>query len=238
MKVDLNVSFAHSAPIRPFRNRFMSKPLFIAFTGADDAALLPGMQALSARYPIEWGLLVDKDRAGVPLFPAAAVRAAFLAAKGLRLAAHVCGTWAREIVTGPDAAGFDPAGFRRVQVNHGFQGSDAVQVDRTGRFARRHGVRAVLQCAGPFPADAQVDWLYDVSFGTGRQPAHWPALPRAAAPFCGFSGGIGPDNVAGLLAGLDVAAGVDFWIDMESGVRMDGRFDLDSCAAVCQAVYG
>ncbi|MFV3075566.1 hypothetical protein [Niveispirillum fermenti] len=216
----------------------MPKPLFIAFTGADDAALLPGMQDLSARYPIEWGILVDRDRHGVPLFPASEVRAAFLAADGLRLTAHVCGTWAREIVTDPDTAGFDPAGFRRVQVNHGFQGSDAPQVDRTGRFARRHGMRAVLQCGGAFPADAQVDWLYDVSFGTGRRPTHWPPLPASNAPFCGFSGGIGPDNVAGLLAGLEVPAGADFWIDMESGVRRDGRFDLAHCAAVCRAVYG
>lgn len=216
----------------------MAKPVFIAFTGADDAALLPGMQALSARYPIEWGLLVDKEKEGVALFPSTGDRAAILSAPGLRVTAHVCGTWAQEIVEDPEGAMFDPAGFRRVQVNHGIQGSNDAQVARTGRFARRHGLRAVLQCGVDFPADADVDWLYDVSFGTGRKPTRWPALPDRTAPFCGYSGGIGPDNVATLLAQLEVPDGADFWIDMESGVRSNGRFDLDRCAAVCRAVYG
>lgn len=215
----------------------MACPLFIAFTGIDDAGLLPGMQALSALYPVEWGVLVDPARAGTPLFPDAATRDAFLAS-GIRLAAHVCGPLAQEIVTDPDGARFDPAGFRRVQVNHGFHGSRPDQVAATGHFARRHGIRAVLQCGGPFPADAQVDWLYDLSFGTGRQAGCWPALPDEAWPFCGYSGGINPDNVAGLLKSLDRPVPAGFWIDMESGVRREGRFDLARCEAVCRAVYG
>lgn len=215
----------------------MASPLFIAFTGIDDKGLLPDMRALSARYPVEWGVLVDPARAGTPLFPDAATCGAFLAS-GLRLAAHVCGPLAQEIVTDPDRARFDPAGFRRVQVNHGFNGASSDQVAASGHYARRHGIRAVLQCGGPFPADGQVDWLYDVSFGTGRQPGAWPALPAAVSPFCGYSGGINPDNVAGLLTALNPPAPADFWIDMESGVRREGRFDLARCEAVCRAVYG
>lgn len=215
----------------------MLQPLFIAFTGIDHADLLPGMRALSARYPLEWGVLVDPVRAGAPLFPDAETRRAFLAS-GLRLAAHVCGTPAHEIVTDPANATFDPAGFRRVQVNHGVNGSSPDQVAAAGRFARRHGVRTVLQCGGAFPADGQVDWLYDISFGTGQQPGSWPPLPPGVSPFCGYSGGISPRNVASLLTTLDLRARTDFWIDMESGVRREGHFDLALCEAVCRAVYG
>lgn len=215
----------------------MPTPLFIAFTGIDDAGLLPGLRALSARYPVEWGVLIDPARAGMPLFPDAVTCDAFLAA-GLRLAAHVCGPLAQAIVSDPLGARFDPAGFRRVQVNHGFSGSTTAQAAAAGRYARRHGVRAVLQCGGAFPADGQVDWLYDISFGTGRSGGPWPPLPVAAATFCGYSGGIHPGNVVDLLAGLDLPAGGDFWIDMESGVRSGGRFDLARCEAVCRAVYG
>lgn len=215
----------------------MASPLFIAFTGIDDAGLLPGMRTLSARYPVEWGVLIDPAKAGTPLFPDAATYNSILAS-GLRLAAHVCGPLAQEIVTYPDGARFNPAGFRRVQVNHGVDGASPDQVAATGRYARRHGIRAVLQCGGAFPADGQVDWLYDVSFGTGRQPDAWPILSAEASPFCGYSGGINPDNVADLLTALNPPTPADFWIDMESGVRREGRFDLARCEAVCRAVYG
>jgi hypothetical protein len=35
-----------------------------------------------------------------------------------------------------------------------------------------------------------------------------------------------------------VASTGPYWIDMESGVRTDDRFDLGKCRAVCDAVYG
>ena len=43
-------------------------PAYITFTGIDRADLLPGMLALSARYPIEWGVLLDLAQEGSPLF--------------------------------------------------------------------------------------------------------------------------------------------------------------------------
>jgi phosphoribosylanthranilate isomerase len=98
-------------------------------------------------------------------------------------------------------------------------------------------VRTVLQCAGAFPDETGVDWLYDVSFGTGVKPKDWPALP-AAGPFCGYSGGIGPETVVEILGRIAAPDGTPYWIDMESGIRTDGAFDLTKCEAVCRAVYG
>jgi hypothetical protein len=216
----------------------MPLPAFIAFTGVDRRELLGGMVRLSARYPIEWGLLVDADRDGREmLFPGAPVREAIHSAGRLRWAAHVCGSLARAIADGPAAPPLSLAGFQRLQVNHGFAGSTPAQVARCTAFGRAHGVRAVLQCQAAFPPDDGVDWLYDTSFGRGARPTDWPPL-APGGPFCGFSGGIGPDNVRDVLARIDAPAGVPFWIDMESGVRTDGAFDLAKCEAVCRAVYG
>jgi hypothetical protein len=212
-------------------------PAFIAFTGIDRAALLPGIRALSRRYPIEWGILLDPDQEDKPLFPDAATRAALMADRALRFAAHVCGEAARTIANDPLAATIDLAGFSRVQVNHGFHGSSATQADNVARFGRLHGVRTMLQCLDEFPDDARLDWLYDVSFGTGVRPSRWPVLP-SDGPFCGYSGGIGPDTVAGIVAAIAAPEGVLYWIDMESGVRSDGLFDLVKCEAVCRAVFG
>ncbi|UAL09325.1 phosphoribosylanthranilate isomerase [Caulobacter segnis] len=216
----------------------MQPPCFIAFTGVDHPDLLPGMLRLSARYPIEWGVLVDPAQEDKAPFPDAETRAALLAARELRWAAHVCGAAARAIVADPMSAPLAPAGVQRVQVNHGFQGSDAAQVAAARDYGRRLGVRTVLQSQGDFPAETGVDWLFDVSFGAGVRPNRWPAPPAAGGPFGGYSGGIGPDTVGDILARIAAPQGALYWIDMESGVRTDGAFDLSKCEAVCRAVYG
>lgn len=215
----------------------MQPPSFIAFTGVDRLELLSGMTRLSARYPIEWGVLIDPDQEDKALFPDAATRTALLAEPGLRWAAHICGASARDIVAAPRDTAVAVTGVQRVQVNHSFQGSAPDQIAAARDYGRRLGVRTVLQCAGAFLHDSGVDWLYDVSFGTGVKPKDWPALP-ANGPFCGYSGGIGPATVAEILARIAAPDGAPYWIDMESGVRTDGAFDLAKCEAVCRAVYG
>ncbi len=212
-------------------------PAFVAFTGVDDPGLIPGMQALSARYPIEWGILVDDAQTEKPLFPTQAERAAMLASPAIRWAAHVCGEEARRIANAPETATVDLVGFQRVQVNHSFSGSSSEHIANTVRFGRMRGIRTLLQCSTDFPDDNRLDWLFDVSFGTGMKPKAWPTLP-VSGPFCGYSGGIGPANAAATVAAIDAQPGGQFWIDMESGVRTDGYLDLTKCEVVCRAVYG
>ena len=212
-------------------------PAFIAFTGVDDPALIPDMVHLSARYPVEWGMLLDSAQEAQPLFPDESARRAMLAAPGLRWAAHVCGEQARRIANAPDTATINLDGFTRVQVNHGFSGSSESQVANVVAFGRKRGMRAMLQCLGDFPADTRLDWLFDVSFGRGNRPTVWPTLPLDG-PFCGYSGGIGPATVVETLAAIAPVAGSLYWIDMESGVRTDRRFDIAKCEQVCRAVYG
>ena len=215
----------------------MQPPSFIAFTGVDHIDLLPGMKQLAARYPIEWGVLVNPEQEDRQLFPNSATRTVLLAEPGLRWAAHICGASARDIVAAPRETPVAVSGVQRVQINHSFKGSTLDQITAARDYGRRFGVRTVLQCAGPFPDEAGVDWLYDVSFGTGLKPKDWPALPTNGS-FCGYSGGIGPKTVTEVLERIAAPANALYWIDMESGVRSDGVFDLTLCEAVCRAVYG
>jgi hypothetical protein len=211
------------------------QPAFITFTGVDRIDLIPGMQALSAHYPVEWGVLMDAGKDGTPLFPAATTRHAMQRA-GVRLSAHICGEAARAIVEGRDTD-LDLNGYARAQVNHGRSGSTESEIHQSQLFAARNGIRAALQCQGEFPDDVRVDWLYDVSFGTGVRPATWPAIGGQRG-FCGISGGLGPDNIGAILSQLAIAPGAAYWIDMESGVRSGTDFDLEKCAAVCRLVFG
>jgi hypothetical protein len=210
-------------------------PAFITFTGVDSAESIPSMQSLASQFPIEWGILIDPAQEGNPLFPTEKERSALLRA-GLRLSAHVCGVPARAIVDGRQPE-LNLGGFSRVQINHGRTGSSMQEILNSIEYGARAGVRPALQCQGPFPSIMGVDWLYDTSFGTGAQTDAWPELP-AGQPFCGYAGGLAPDNVQQNLLRMPVATGIPFWIDMESGVRTDGRFDIAKCAAVCEAVFG
>lgn len=218
------------------KQQMHERPAFIAFTGVDHPDLLRGMELLSSRYPIEWGVLVDDAQAHLPLFPDARDRACLLGKRGLRWAAHVCGEQAKLIANHPSVATVDVTGFSRVQINHSTTGSTLEQIDNAAWFGRRHGIRTMLQCSGHFPDECRVDWLFDVSFGTGITPAGWPRIPDRG-PFCGYSGGIRPDNVIEVLERIAAPKGSLYWIDMESGVRSDGRFDLEKCEAICRAVY-
>ncbi|MCG8370090.1 MAG: phosphoribosylanthranilate isomerase, partial [Proteobacteria bacterium] len=118
-----------------------ARPAFVTFTGVDDAALVKGMVELSQRYPIEWGVLIDREQAGRPLFPSAQQIDRFRSA-GVRLCAHICGIYAREIAGGlnPD---LNLAGFSRIQVNHGRAGADEDVVNAVSRYAAQQGVRGV-----------------------------------------------------------------------------------------------
>lgn len=209
------------------------KPAFITFTGVDRAELVSGMVELAAKYPIEWGILLDPAQEDKFLFPGEDERKKLLSAP-LRFSAHVCGEPARDIACGRHPE-LDLKGFSRLQLNHGSEGSDERQISNAYNYCTRHGVRLALQCQGDFPRDTRADWLFDVSFGRGVRVTEWPVV-RHNHPFCGFSGGLSPTTIKESLAGFHSVT--DYWIDMESGVRTDGLLDLEKCEQVCRLVYG
>ena len=79
--------------------------------------------------------------------------------------------------------------------------------------------------------------LLDKSGGLGIDtPIGFP--PYAHRVHVGFAGGINPDNVIDKMNIITTSSLVGkFWIDMESGVRTDDRFDLDKVEDVCKKVY-
>jgi hypothetical protein len=204
------------------------KPEFITFTGADDHTDVAGMQALSSRYPIEWAILFSTKRQGVdPRYPNTASRLLF---KGGRFAAHLCGSIAADIVHGRNYPGIGTE-FRRVQINH--QLPEAGAIAQYGRWIFR---TCIAQARGDcFPSDDSIQWLYDRSGGGGVAPARWPTHPGGDR-LVGYAGGIGPDNVLEVIKAI--SAGGPYWIDMESKVRTNDRFDLALCRRVCERVYG
>lgn len=205
------------------------KPDFITFTGADDWTDVDGMRALAQRYPIEWGVLFSHSRQGIdPRYPREGLSR--ICRSGLLLAAHLCGSYARLVMAGEEPSfPYDNGFFDRIQVNH-----PAPSVSALAAFQAGRGAQIIAQCRGEaFPAETSIGWLFDASGGRGVAPSVWPPHPGRLV---GYAGGICPDNVTQVIA--DIGATAPYWLDMESGVRTDDRFDLGLCERVCQEVYG
>lgn len=214
------------------------RPAFVTFTGVDCVELIPGLLALSARYPVEWGVLIDPEQEDSVLFPRLEERLE-VQSSGLRLSAHLCGAPAAAIAEGRPPGALHLSGFSRLQINHSRKGSSEDAIANCHRFASALGMRPALQCQQGFPDEPRVDWLYDVSFGLGHRPTRWPPLGPPSV-FCGYSGGVSADTVTSTLAALPLTEKDDrnFWLDMESGVRTNDRLDLKKCEQVSRLVFG
>lgn len=212
-------------------------PQFITFTGVDDETDPAALVQLADDYPVEFGLLFSPKRQGVePRYPQLSTIEWLVSELPLRWSAHLCGADARDVIE-RETSNHDwllhTYRFARAQIN---TADPLVEPSRIGSWAAQRNLRAILQCRGQFPRVASVDVLFDASGGRGISPAGWPFAVKTT--FCGFAGGLRPDNVAAAVAVIGTRA-ADYWIDMESGVRDErDRFSIAKCRAVCEAVFG
>jgi hypothetical protein len=218
----------------------------ITITGADDQVDPLDLVDLSDEFPlVEWGVLRSEKRRGTPRYPSDKWIHAFnTALRGLRSSHHLCGSYARAALSGSamdaDFASTIPVASR-------------VQLNGYTQFVRNGGAlkvwpvalecfAVILQCTdadavrfadlSDSDAGSEFQTLYDPSGGRGHVQLDWPNFGRP----CGYAGGIGPSNVARTIRQLETF-GVPYWIDMESGVRTDDRFDLGKVRLVLERAY-
>lgn len=239
----------------------------VTFTGADESVRPKDLFAISAEWPfVEWGILFSLKHQGGSRYPSQDwLQDLILAAPvGLNLSAHLCGKWVRDLVidgtfTWNDTF-TDPSVFDRVQLN--FHAEPHQQLKGFERILNGRPIRKpfILQCDGvhdefvreyvtrsriernsgrvvPLGLGAVVP-LFDASGGAGRVPGAWPqAWPGI---YCGYAGGLGPENIVEQLERIAVAAAGEarIWIDMERRVRSadDTTFDLDKVTTVLKLV--
>lgn len=174
-------------------------PQHITFTGVDEHTSPAGMASLSARYPIEWGILFSPSRQGAGRYPPLDWLRTDLLAEAtweMRFSAHLCGGHAqtvleRGLVNGGGLQHLITTYCERVQINateYPERLTPALQFQ-----ADVMGAPLILQCRGAFPADERVSWLFDQSGGRGKTPKEWPLAPSSEV-LCGYAGGITPHN--------------------------------------------
>jgi hypothetical protein len=209
----------------------------VTITGADDSVTAKDLEALSAEFPfVEWGILFSTSRQGGPLFPSETWVRTLDTVESLRLSAHLCGAVMRHTLEGHPSWwlqwGVLAPMFRRVQLNFHAEPQENIDIARLRKFTQHELiyqcdgvndelVKKIVQEIGGVP-------LFDKSGGAGVLPADgWPqAWPGV---YCGYAGGLSPDNVVGQLEAISKVVPADghIWIDMERRVRTDDYAKLD-----------
>jgi hypothetical protein len=159
----------------------------------------------------------------------------------LTLSGHVCGRWVREICGGmwtvADSLGKSFDMFSRIQLNfhaevHKLDRKKFIEGFDDERLYFRQFIfqlddvnNDILDMAREADIDAVA--LFDTSGGIGRLPEKWPA---ARDFYCGYAGGLSPENLTIQLEAIEKVCGQGpIWIDVETHVRSDNdsQFDLD-----------
>ena len=229
---------------------------FVTLTGADDRTDSVKMAELSTKYKfVEWAILFSQSKAGVPRYPSLDwIESAKSNLRGANLAAHLCGKWVDDANKGR-LTFFDVDDgqlsdcFNRVQLNMATDKLKKVLKSETLLCDCCLDDSKQIILGGPYqkynlhiPTDLfmlhNVVPLFDCSGGRGVLPDSWPQLAQHeyGNMFCGYAGGLGPDNLEEQLKKIESVVGdATIWIDMESKVRNEkDEFDLNKCEQVLQ----
>lgn len=237
-------------------SRFITK---VTVTGADDSVNVSDLYNISQEYPfVEWGILLSRSRmtkqshtgqgTRFPSEPWLVELAETYNNNSLNMnfSGHICGGWMREILVGHwptlELARIHPvlqSLFQRFQLNmHAEKLSwdfralttvlDKLDLEDQSIIFPHDGINHDLLYLAREAEHENIATLYDLSQGAGVLPSTWPLpLPNV---YCGYAGGLSPNNVADQLGKLDalIEGKHNVWIDAETFLRShnDEVFDL------------
>jgi len=227
----------------------MYRPKFICtLTGADDSTPINKLFELSDQYNfVEWGILFSPKRCGGGgRYPSEKwikeLSEEIYKRHTGNFAIHLCGDAVPRILNGDHEMLTLIKPFQRIQLNFNihknpFDLSDLENLfvltpDKT--FLTQHNVSNghIWHHMVHYTNHA---FLFDASGGRGIEATKWQEpLPGR---YCGYAGGMGPENVKeNLLDILSKTETIPTWIDMESKLRTNDLFDLEKCKQVLDIV--
>jgi phosphoribosylanthranilate isomerase len=164
----------------------------------------------------------------------------------MQFSMHLCGSWVRSVCAGDGlifkdwiSAYFDM--FDRIQLNF-HQIPHRTNDDKFVAILKGIGLPIIYQMdnvnnriflqARKLNLDCSP--LYDISGGRGILPKTWI---KPTSNYCGYAGGLSPDNLKENLDKLsDIVGDVPVWIDAETHLRShnDTVFDIDKVIRFCE----
>jgi len=216
----------------------------VTITGADNSVDPQDLVELSKEFSfVEWGILLSKASEGLNRFPdynwLKNLKKVWEENESLILSGHLCGKWVREICLGnwsvledrPDVIDM----FSRFQLNFHAQVHDidvnkflnGLEEERLWFIELIFQLDDVNNKILDLAVDNEIEayGLFDVSGGNGILPENWPTSKN----YCGYAGGLSPENLTEQLELIEKVAPNVIWIDVETHVRSneDKQFDLN-----------
>ncbi len=230
----------------------------IALAGIDNNVSIEDILELVHSFPqVELGICLSQASMGKARYPTIDYLTALAEHKHVRLSAHICGQWMKDILLGKATIKEDLSSiwdrFSRIQFNYVDYLTNEEKVAGDYKTKAENLLRTVKEnyFTGKgliFPLNphsevllneyvlghhfAQV--LHDCSMGLGKLPEKWPA------PFhsyhTGYAGGLSPENIATEVVRISevVPDNTAIWIDAESGLRTNNEFDMQKAITFCQ----
>jgi len=221
----------------------------VTFTGIDDSVDMNGLKKISKEKPfVEWGILYSMAAQGkVAIYPSEEYISTFLQ-HDMPIAVHLCGaivgdllkdenTPLNTIIENNLVLSTAISCARRIQLNFNAKKlklskdrllnsmkvfpTTILQVN-TNNLKLINEVQSLVT-----GSTTKVDYLFDASGGNGKEISTIPV--PITGEYCGYAGGLNPENLERLLAKMDLELpdDLEIWIDFQTGVRTDKKFDLD-----------
>ena len=212
----------------------------VTFTGVDQKTKVKELEALQEKYPfVEFGVLISENNTNKNIsnrYPSLVMLKGMKNVKNLSL--HVCGRFVRAIMNGDDWScvkelmGDYWDMFSRIQLNAaGYEKfTDLVMFPKDKQII----IQMKSDKTRFYDAYKHVEnvlGFQDNSGGTGIFKNEW-IIPDESV--FGFAGGINVDNVVEVVETIDSQYDGAYWIDMESSVRTNDKFDVKKCEEVCK----
>ena len=216
----------------------------VTFTGVDQKTKVKDLEQLQERYPfVEFGILVSQtntNKNNSNRYPSLVMLKGMKNVKHLSL--HICGKFVRNILTTGDWSEIKSFMkehwdmFDRIQLNAA--GYEKFTEDLS--FPEDKTVIIQLQSKKPklyhqFGHIANVVGFCDNSGGRGVFSHDW-FTPENETKLFGFAGGIDTNNILDVIQTIDSQYEGPYWIDMESGVRTNDKFDIKKCEEICEKI--
>lgn len=230
----------------------------LSITGADDPVSIPMLCALAYQYPqTEFALLYLPEKEGAPRNPTKPWRMNFL--KNMpkpNTAIHLCGKQAFDDVLASEFVMsdyfYELKRYSRIQLNINSRADifNHEQIHAVYDKLVQNNFNIILQYnpksslwieeyLSKAPNPEQISILLDASLGKGVAvdefdvPQHLVDLGY----FIGFAGGINPENIAKIHKTVLSYNVKNYWLDLESGARVDNQFSQANARKLCTTMF-
>ncbi|MBI2626573.1 MAG: hypothetical protein HYW69_03210 [Candidatus Nealsonbacteria bacterium] len=209
----------------------------VTVTGADDSIRPETLVPIARDYPfVEFGILLSKKQQGDKRFPSRDwLEELYILwrQEKLVLSGHLCGRWVRDLCAGVPSF-FEDFGhiwkmFGRFQLNFHAE-PHKVDEQKFSEIIRKYlaSKPIIFQMDGTNEKifhSLEARWgiqafpLFDQSGGEGLLPREWPKqIPNT---YCGYAGGLSPDNLQREMKRISKVATGPIWIDAETLLRSE-----------------